>query len=127
MKDKFLSQEEFKEILNSGGKLVFYTTSPLSEITDPSGMIFFALHWHLPLLMNTTGTAYVCRIGNPLDFDLYSIYRSSDEENSKIFIKDIEKDNIGYHHANNLPKVIKDEAPNWINVKIAEVTKKLEN
>lgn len=127
MKEKILSDEEFEKIINSNGELIFYKKSPLSKITEPQNIIFFALHWDQPKLMGSTGTAYACcEVANTFKFYLWSIHRSSNKEKSKILIDDIKKAKVVYHYTKNLPSVLKDQSPNWVNLKVVEIKKKME-
>jgi len=118
MKDKEINSEEFKKNFQNGEKIIFNIESPFSEITTPPGAIFFAHHWARPTSQETTGTVYICRPGNEkymFDFDLYSFQHVN--ESKKII--NIKKDEIEYHHINEIPKFIKEsEIPNKIKVKI---------
>lgn len=118
MKEKSLTHEELQSILETGGKLVFDTKSPFSQITAPPEMIFFAHHWDQPEIRGATGTAYVCRLGDPLDFDVYSLRRSSNKNDLGASIVAVNKGSIEYHHTDDLPEILKKQAPPWVIGKI---------
>jgi len=121
MKEKRLNNEEFKDLLEQGGKLVFTTTSPFSEFTMPQTGIFIAYHFRNPEIHTATGTAYVCRVGTPLDFDVYSIRRSISKNGKEVLFVDVPKDKIGYHHAADLPDVLRDGIPQEIKDKVEKI------
>jgi hypothetical protein len=69
---KEINTDEFKNILKPNEELSFGIKSPISPITTPPKTIFTA--WHGNLLINCTGTCYVCRDdSNHWNFDVYSI------------------------------------------------------
>jgi hypothetical protein len=125
MKIKSLTEIEFKRTFQSDQQLTFYKTSPFSQIKDPDGLIFFTVHWdESTMIQGATGTAYACRVGTEashlLKFDLYRLRSTT--------IINIEKEEIGYHHADKLPSFIEKQAKaqkqNWVIDDTSEILKK---
>lgn len=132
MKRKLISNEEFEKIAKNGGKLDFSKESPFVSITTPKETYFVAHHWTEPgsvtivpvdAVCVTTGTIYVCRRGEPFDFDVYSMRHSSGEKIIVGLSKD-EVTDLGYHHTDQLPEFIKKEAPEWVTVRIEDAKRK---
>lgn len=124
MKKKPLTLEEFEKTFKPEERLIFQTTSPFSNITDPKGIIFFASHWNELTVMGTTGTTYVCCVGdskNPIKF--YGYYLRMNQDGSGIAL-DIEKPDIEYHHVGkfeDIPSFIRNQAPQEILTKISNI------
>lgn len=122
-KHKTLTPEEFQEKFDPKGKIEFSLESPFNSISiSPEKTLFIARHWDQLLATtkpldktNTTGTAYICRVGNPpckFDFDVLSFRLD------RAGIPMILHVYTEYHHTNEIPEFIKEQMPDNIKEKI---------
>ncbi|HDY73065.1 MAG TPA: hypothetical protein ENH86_00635 [Candidatus Jorgensenbacteria bacterium] len=108
---------EFSNKSELEGELEFSIDSPFNSISiSPEKTLFFARHWDNPIAMtNSTGTAYVCRIGDPphrFDFDVLSFCLN--ERGVPVVIHVY----TGYHNTNEIPQFIEAKMPEDIKTRI---------
>lgn len=120
MQDKFLTPEEFQNKFKSENRIEFSMESPFESISiSPEKTIFFARHWDEPIAMTeSTGTAYVCRIGDPpykFDFDVLSFRLNN------VGVPTVTHVYTDYHHTNEIPKFIESQIPEEIKVRIEKI------
>ena len=116
---KEISLNKFQSILKPNEELSFGEKSPITPITTPPTTIFVA--WHGNLLMNCTGTCYVCRDDRThLNFDVYSILSTKKDKNLEII-----NSKQNYHwiekEYKKIPEFIRNTMPKQIEEKVKKI------